>query len=53
LDKQDRVYVRIVESSGREETDNSALDLVTNHKCKTQRSKNCFVSSSSPIPLSM
>ena len=51
--KQDKVYIRIVESSGSEEAVDSALDLVTNHKCKTQRGKNCYVSSSSPIPLSM
>ena len=37
--------VKIVESSGREQLDNSALDMVTNHACKTRSSKNCDVQS--------
>jgi len=44
LNKRDRVYVKIVESSGSEESEDSALFLVTNHKCKTRRAKNCYVS---------
>jgi len=42
----DKLYVKIISSSGSEESENSALDLVTNHKCKTRRSKNCNVQSS-------
>lgn len=53
LSKGDKVYVKIVESSGSEESDNSALDLVTNHKCKTQTSKNCYVQSGRIVVLNM
>ena len=38
-------HVKIVNSSVSEQLDNSALDLVTNQKCKTQKSKNCYVQS--------
>lgn len=41
----EKFYVRIAGSSGSEELDDSALDLVTNHKCRTHRSKNCYVQS--------
>lgn len=43
--RSEKLYVRIAESSGSEELDDSALDLVTNHKCRTHRSKNCYVQS--------
>ena len=43
--KGDAFYVKVVESSGSEQLDNSALDLVTNHKCMAQNSKNCYVQS--------
>jgi hypothetical protein len=52
LNRDDKVYVRILESGSSEESENSALDIVTNHKCKTQRTKNCYVVSSR-IPIVM
>ena len=52
LNKQDKVYVRILESGGSEASEDSALDIVTNHKCKTQRARNCYVVSSR-IPVAM
>jgi TonB family protein len=49
----DRIYVRIFKSSGSDELDDSALDLVTNHKCKTHRSKNCYVQSARIVGVDM
>ena len=41
----EKFYVKIIESSGIKESDDSALDLVNNHKCKTQSTENCNVQS--------
>jgi len=41
----EKFYVRIVESSGSERLDNSALNIVTNRKCKNESTRNCFLQS--------
>ena len=43
--KGEKFYVKILESSGSKGLDDSALNLVTNHKCKTHWSENCYVQS--------
>jgi len=45
LKKGGRIYAKILESSGSEKLDRDALDLVTNHRCGLQNSKNCHVQS--------
>jgi hypothetical protein len=46
----DAIYARIVESTGSQELDMDALDLVTNHKCGLQNRKNCHVESAHAVP---
>ena len=47
----DLIYVKILDGSVSEQTDASALDLITNHKCKNKKSQNCSVQSTSLYPL--
>lgn len=46
----DLIYVKIAESSGSEQLDSIALELVTNHRCNKKGSKNCRVQSTSRKP---
>ena len=43
--KGDVIYAKILESSGSEKLDRDTLNLVTNHKCEVQNSRNCNVQS--------
>jgi len=43
--KGDVIYAKILESSESEKLDRDTLNLVTNHKCEVQNSKNCHVQS--------
>lgn len=39
----DLIYVKVLESLGSDQIDSTALELVSNHKCKKTGSKNCKV----------
>jgi hypothetical protein len=45
------IFVKMWDSSGSEQLDAAALELVTNHKCRDGRGKNCRVQLTTRNPL--
>jgi hypothetical protein len=45
------IYVKILDSLGSQQLDSTALELVTNHRCKNKGSRNCRVGAAIRNPL--
>jgi len=47
--KDDLIYVKGWDSSGDQQLDDTALELVTNHHCENRRSKDCGIQAPRPL----